>query len=51
MLVQDVRKLESGTYGYCHCGRELKKGDSNKIECPLCNMELEWEEEDSGQVS
>lgn len=36
-------------YGYCSCGREVKKSDSyTDKKCPLCNSPLVWEKKMKG---
>lgn len=40
--VRDIKVLKSGIYGYCPCGRELKKGSEPDIKCPLCERTLSW---------
>lgn len=46
MIVLDQITIGGNVYGYCSCGRELKK-TSIKVKCPLCERELQWEEEDA----
>jgi len=44
MKVKDEFELRGIRYGYCSCGREVRKDKDD--ECPHCLLELEWNEDD-----